>query len=185
MMLDPVIALAASLLMAAIFAAGAVDKLRVPALFAAIVQAYGLLPGILVTPVAWGVALMEAGIALALCVPAAWPWAQWAGLVLLFIVTAAVVINLLRGQVGIDCGCGGASADQELSWALVWRNLALAALLALPLVHPWADETGRTLGLGDGLIVVFAVLAGFGLYAGVNQLLANTPRLRDLVEGHA
>ena len=181
MTLDPVIALVASLLMAAIFAAGAIDKLRFPALFAAIVQAYGLLPGILVTPVAWGVALMEAGIAVALCLPAAWPWAQWAGLCLLVIVTTAVVVNLLRGQVGIDCGCGGASADQELSWALVWRNLALAALIALPL----ADRTERTLGLGDGLLGIFAVLAGFGLYAGVNQLLANAPRLRDLVEGRA
>jgi hypothetical protein len=181
MTLDPVPALAANFLMAAIFAAGAAEKLRAPWMFAAIVQAYGLLPTVLVTPVAWSVALAEALIALALCLPATDPWAQWGGLLLLAVVTGAVTVNLLRGQVGINCGCGGASADQELSWALVWRNLALAGLVSLPLV----DGTGRVLGVADYLTTAFAVLAGFGLYAGANQLLANAPRLHDLVEGHA
>lgn len=181
MAFDPVIPLAASLLMAAILAAGAVEKLRAPWMFAAIVQAYGLLPTALVGPVAWSVALAEALLAVALCLPGAGPWAQWGALLLLAVVTTAVVVNLLRGRVGIDCGCGGASADQELSWALVWRNLALAGLVSLPLV----DDTGRILGVADFLTVAFAVLAGFGLYAGANQLLANAPRLHDLVEGHA
>ncbi|MBM4228406.1 MAG: methylamine utilization protein MauE [Gammaproteobacteria bacterium] len=181
MALDPVLALAASLLMAVIFAAGAVEKLRQPWMFAAIVQAYGLLPAALVTPAAWSVALAEAALALALCLPGAHPWASWGGLLLLAVVTAAVVVNLLRGRVGIDCGCGGASADQELSWSLVWRNLGLVGLLGLPFM----TGSGRVLGAADYLTVAFAVVAGFGLYAGANQLLANAPRLHDLVEGHA
>jgi hypothetical protein len=49
-------------------------------------------------------------------------------IVLLLLFAWAMAVNLRRGRDHIDCGCGGGSPRQTLSWALVWRNLGLAGL---------------------------------------------------------
>lgn len=49
-----------------------------------------------------------------------------AGLVLISLLasyTLAIIINLLKGNVHITCGCGGVIGDQKLSWFLPIRNL--------------------------------------------------------------
>jgi hypothetical protein len=102
-----------------------------------------------------------------------WRSACWA------VVTTAVAINLLRGRTEIDCGCGslgGHVGDQTLSWGLVARN----ALLALAAVLTLREDAARALVWIDYLSVAGGTLGLLGLYVTVNQLMANTPRLRAL-----
>jgi hypothetical protein len=88
-------------------------------------------------------------------------------------------VNLLRGRDHISCGCGGASGDQTLSWALVARNLAFAGLVA------WASTpaSGRDLVWLDYLVAVAGGAMLAGLYAAASQLIANQPRLQALRDG--
>lgn len=170
---DPVLVHGAAGMVALVFLAGAADKLRQREFFAGIVQAYGLLPVPAVAVFALGVALAELGIGLALWAPAMRPAAPLAGLALLAVVTAAVSVNLLRGRTDLDCGCGGASGDQTLSWALVVRNGILAGVLAIAAL----PAAARGLNWLDLAMIGFVSVGGFGLYAAANQLLANAPRL--------
>jgi hypothetical protein len=85
---------------------------------------------------------------------------------LLAVFTAAIWINLRRGRVHIDCGCGG--AGQRISHLLVVRNGLLVAGLAAAILAPAG-------GIGGGA----AVVAGGGaaalaaLYFAAGQLMAN------------
>lgn len=178
---DPVLSLAVRLTMAGVFLTGGLHQWRDRAMFAAIVEGYALLPRRLVTPVATLLPLAEMAAGFLLLWPATGGHGALAGLGLLGAVSAAVVINLLRGRRDIDCGCGGASGDQTLSWALVARNGVLAGLLGLGVLPPSA----RALTAPDVGVALFAGLAALGLYAASNQLLANAPRLKALRDGLA
>ena len=176
---DPVYVLAARLLMAGIFLTGGIDQWRDRVTFEGVVAGYALLPAGLVSVVALLLPLAEIGAGLGLLVPAAQTWAAAFGLGLLTLVTTAVVINLARGRSDIDCGCGGANGEQRLSWALVARNTLLGLTLGLAAM----PITSREVDAADLALALFAGLAGLGLYAAANQLLANAPRLRALREG--
>jgi hypothetical protein len=56
-------------------------------------------------------------------------WYYLEGLILciflLILYSTGIVLNLLRGKVNIDCGCGGVFGDHNLSWSLVIRNILL------------------------------------------------------------
>jgi len=96
-------------------------------------------------------------------------------LAVLAIVTAAVIAALRAGRTQIDCGCGG-DEGLRLSWALVARNALLLMLAGLCLL----PSAGRPTGWLDVLAAIAATLFFTGLYATVNQLLANHPRLHQL-----
>ncbi len=84
----------------------------------------------------------------------------------------AMAINLMRGRVYIDCGCGfGASTGEEqaLSSSMVARNIILIGLALLPL----APTTGRELGITDFVVVFASVLTAILLYVGSGQLIQN------------
>ena len=178
-LLDPVATSALSAVLSVIFLTGAWQKLRDLALFQANIDNYRLLPDGLAWPAAILLPLWElAAGALLLFDPTRTVGAVLA-IGLLAIVTTAVAINLLRGRTEIDCGCGslgGHVGDQTLSWGLVARNalLALAAVLAL------REDAARALVWIDYLSVAGGTLGLLGLYVTVNQLMANTPRLRAL-----
>jgi len=176
---DPVYVLAARLLTAGVFLTGGIDQWRDRLTFEGVVAGYALLPAGLVAAVALLLPLAEIGVGLGLLVPSAQPLASACGLGLLTLVTTAVVINLARGRTDIDCGCGGANGEQRLSWALVARN----ALLGFALVVAAMPTATRKAGAADLALALFAGLAGLGLYAAANQLLANAPRLRALRDG--
>ncbi|MBI2800892.1 MAG: DoxX family protein [Gammaproteobacteria bacterium] len=173
---DPVVVAIVSFALAAIFLTGAADKLKARDVFVSVVQAYGLLPIPLVVVFSFAIAVAELLIGAALLIPATWPFSQTAALGLLVIVSGAIVINLLRGRTELDCGCGGASADQPLSWGLVLRNVGLGALIALTLIPLQA----RALTSLDYATMAVGTVALFGLYAATNQLLANAPRVASL-----
>jgi hypothetical protein len=174
--LDPVLGHAAAATLGAVLLLAALHKLRDPAVFRATLENYRLLPAGAVAPVAMLLPLLElaAGV---LLLPAASRGlgAVLAGVVLL-IVTAAVVINLLRGNRRIDCGCGGPGEHLPLSAGVVARN-AVLGMLALAAALPASMRP--TVGL-DIAAAGFATVFALGVYAVANQLLGNQPRLNDL-----
>ncbi len=177
--LDPALAGVIGVAVGAILVSGAWSKWREREIFAQAMQGYDLIPDAAVPSASLAFIGAEFAVGLALFAPFLRPLPQLAGLGLLSIVTAAVVINLLRGRTDISCGCGGASGEQSLSWALVARNgallvlLGIAALPTAPRALAWADY---------GVMIVGGLLVA-GLYAAASQLIANQPRLTALRNG--
>jgi hypothetical protein len=158
--------------MALVLFAGAVVKLRDRADFALAVEAYELVPERLVPAAALMFALLELTSGLLLAAP----WTRMAGAALALLVmalaTAAVIVNLARGRRVLDCGCGGLSGRQPISWWLVLRNAMLALVLLAIIGLPGLplDIVGVAVG---GLL--FAVV-----YGTADQLLANGLRQSGL-----
>jgi hypothetical protein len=160
--IDPLWAAICVALTAALLLHAAAAKAGDLALFEQHLAAYGVPPRLLgsaarLLPAAEGltvIALLSpwrgAGAALA------------AALLLLY--AAAMAWQRLHGRV-LDCGCGG--APLRVSWALVARNLVLAAIAAAAAV-PVAQ---RGLGVADALVIAAAVVLGTLLYAAFNQVL--------------
>jgi len=166
---DPIVTRACASLIAVILLVGGWQKLRDFELFSAAVENYRLVSVGLVRPVALMVPAAELTAGVTLLFPATCALGSLLASAILFFVTTAVAINLLRGVRDIDCGCGG-SSSQTISWALVVRNLVLA-LLTLPAAQ---QGIGRALVWGDYFTLVAGVLALVGLYLCTNQLLNNS-----------
>ena len=97
------------------------------------------------------------------------------GGVLLLGYAAAIGVNLLRGRVRIDCGCGGAAGRERLSWWLVGRNVVCAAA-----AFAASSPAGlRDLGWMDAFSTVAAVAVLSALYVATDQLIANAARMRE------
>jgi hypothetical protein len=173
--IDPVYSLTISAAAGLVLVQGAWQKWQQHEAFAAAMQDYELIPDVAVPSASRALIATEATIGLALLWPCSHPWALLAGIALLVMVTAAVVLNLLRGRTAISCGCGGAS-DQQISWSLVMRNGLFATLLGLA-AQPWSD---RQLIPLDYLTCLVGALMLAGFYAVVGQLLSNQPRLDAL-----
>ncbi|WP_298194064.1 MauE/DoxX family redox-associated membrane protein [Novosphingobium sp.] len=134
-------------------------KLRHTDLLGGVIANYRLLPTALVAPVAAVLPWLELVVGIGLMI-GTWLFAPVAiGLLVIF--AAAMGINIVRGRREIDCGCGRSDLRQPLSWLLVGRNLALAALLALCLV--FVPETGlapmdRAVAYAGGIAVYLLYL---------------------------
>lgn len=176
---DPTLAAVICVAAGVIFIAGAASKWRERELFAAAMENYELIPSVMVPSASLVLIAAEFAIGALLLAPVLRPLPQIAGIGLLVIVTGAVAVNLLRGRSSISCGCGGASGDQTLSWALVARNLCFAGLLGWAAVGAHAREL---LWLDYLFVVVGGGLIA-GLYAAASQLIANQPRLTALRDG--
>lgn len=175
-MVDPVISLAAGLVLAFVLATAAWHKLRDRPHFTATLAAYGLLPAVLVPPLAALLPVLELIIAVALPFPA-WRSGAGAGAALLLgVYTLAIGINLARGRRTIDCGCGDPAQRQPLDGWLLVRNGALV-VMALACAAPVLP---RATGWMDWLVALFAALTVGLIYGACNQLLANRERLSTL-----
>jgi hypothetical protein len=168
--LDPAVTRAVGATLSIVLLFGALQKLRDPVVFAGAVENYRLLPDTLLPLAARGLPLLELAAGVLLLFPETCLLGGGMALLLLVIVTSAVAINLLRGNAGIDCGCGGLSS-QPLSWALVGRNVLLMLLVGIAV----QESSGRALVLADYFTVGGAVLALVGLYVSANQLMTNAP----------
>jgi uncharacterized membrane protein YphA (DoxX/SURF4 family) len=173
--IDPTVELIIRLFLALVFVGAVFHKLGEPRRFQDTVREYGLLPGLLVMPVAAVLIVLECLTVITLLVPVtAYVGALLAGSLLL-LYTASIAINLLRGRTRIDCGCTGfVQQGGQLSGWLLARNLPLVCisfLVTLP-VQP------RALAAWDIAVVLCASLALGMLYSSVNHLLVNGPRLR-------
>jgi len=158
----------ARLAMAVIFAQAAWHALRDVGAHAGSVAGYRLLPHWAVMAAAWALPLLSLVAAVLLVVPVAAHAGAVLGLALMGVFTAAIAVNLRRGRVHIDCGCGGAHG-QRISGAVVVRNLLLLVLLGVAAGFPAVGVLdGVTLvGVGGGGLALAA------LYFASSQLLAN------------
>jgi len=165
----------ARLTIAAVFALAAYHAMRDWMVFGGIVEQYRVMPRWLAQPVAWILPPLEYVTAVCLVLPATGRAGALLALGLMTAFTLAILANLLRGRVLIDCGCGGASG-QKLSVGLIVRNL----VLMLGLVVAWAAPQR---GLVDGATVIGLIGAPVALtvlYFAANQLMTNFQASRAL-----
>jgi len=167
---DPSLVLAGRILGALVFGWAVVGKLRHYDEFVGVVANYRLLPTFATVPAAWAVIAMEVYV----CVGLLTPWfvgSAVCGLVLLAVFMLAMGVNLARGRREIDCGCFQSALRQQLSPALIVRNLVLMVLLvpAALAAAVAAVPEASALQLVDGIA---AGLVGFVLYQALGQVLA-------------
>ena len=171
-MLDPVLTKAIALGLAVLFIGAAWHKLSNFSRFEAVLIDYQLLPAFVSAPLAFLIPVVELALGLG------WIWGSLprmtaaASVLLLATYAIAITINLVRGRVYIDCGCGfGAPSDKEqpLSSGLVARNILLIGLVGLTFV----PVTERQLGGADYLVVIVSLLTAILLYTGSGQLIKN------------
>jgi len=171
-MIDPLVPTAIAFGFAVLFVAAAWHKLSARGRFEAILRDYRMLPEILVRPIALLMPVIELTLGLGWVSGLSPSIIVFASAALLATYALAMTINIVRGRIYIDCGCGfGASTGEEqaLSSSLVSRNILLIGLALLPLV----PTTGRDLGIADFVVVFAGVLTAILLYAGSGQLIQN------------
>jgi uncharacterized membrane protein YphA (DoxX/SURF4 family) len=159
--------LAARCLLICVFLRAGFAKVTDLADFKSAVTNYRLLPAALVPAVALTLPFAELAAAVLLAfgiLPGI-----IAGLLAILLLTfaAAIAINLARGR-SFDCGCAG-SAPQTINWAHVVSNVCLAALAVAVAVAPpttlavWPGPSGLVsvaIPRGDALPIVLAVILG-------------------------
>jgi hypothetical protein len=163
------------LTIAVIFALAAFHAMRGWTVFGGIVEQYRIAPRWLARTAARILPPLELAAAAALALPRSSSAGAELGLCLMALFTGAITVNLARGRVSIDCGCGGASG-QQLSPGLVLRNLAVTfGLVVAWLAPPYGAVDGvTTVG------VIGASLALIALYFAANQLMTNFQALGAL-----
>ncbi|MBS0419721.1 MAG: methylamine utilization protein MauE [Proteobacteria bacterium] len=168
---DPSLALAGRILGALVFGWAVVGKLRHYDEFVGVVANYRLLPALATVPASWAVIGTEIYVCLGLLTPWFVASAATCALVLLAVFMLAMGVNLARGRREIDCGCFQSALRQQLSPALIVRNLVLMVLLMPAFLAATAATVpeGSALQLVDGIA---AGLVGFVLYQALGQVLA-------------
>ena len=171
-MLDPLLETTIAYGFAVLFIAAAWHKLSAPGRFRAVVLDYRLLPVFLSRPAALLIPVIELLLGLGWISGLLPQITAATTAALLAIYALAMVINLARGRIYIDCGCGfgpAAKTEQALSSSLVARNLLLI-VLALSTLAPVAE---RDLGISDYVVVLATLLTAMLLYAACGQLIKN------------
>ena len=169
MPLDPAFGYLIIIGIALLFASAAAQKLRGPTHFAEIFAGYRLLPDTAARRLAWLIPCVELAVAGALLWEPSRGRAVIAGAAVLIAYAAGLGLNLLRGRLDLDCGCGAAQDRRTLSAWMVWRNLLLASVLGLAAL-PWSP---RACGLTDLLTVMAGLMACAALYAAIDRLLGD------------
>jgi Methylamine utilisation protein MauE len=177
-MIDPAVGALLAGAFALLFASAALHKLLDLGGFTAAFRAYEVVPPAL-AQLSWLVPLLELAVAAALLLAGSRNGAAATGAVLLLAYAAAMVVNLGRGRRDLDCGCGGPRQRRPIGAWMVWRNLALAALLGV-LLLPWAQ---RVLGPMDALTIGAGTAVAALLYMSLDVLLGraayDAARLRE------
>jgi Methylamine utilisation protein MauE len=162
MSVDPLFVSIALACIATLFAHAAIAKAMDLALFEQHLAALGM-PHALLGIASRAVPAAEVLAALLLFTP--WRAAGAAlAATLLLLYGAVMALHVARGRTP-DCGCGG--EPLPVSWALVFRNGALAALAALAA----APMAARAMSIGDFFVVAAALLLATLLYAALHQVL--------------
>ncbi len=170
---DPVFNHILTFTYAALFITAAAQKMAHIKSFSEILLGYRLLPRIFLWPYARLIVLAELGVGFGLLIS---PQAIFGGIGLLSLYAFAISINIIRGNITLDCGCQLGRAQQAISWTLVGRNLVLV-MLACGLLLP---QTNRPLTLIDFGVIAFGFAISTLIYATVNLLIANQTRAREL-----
>jgi hypothetical protein len=169
MPLDPAFGYLIIVGIALLFASAAVQKLRSPAHFAEIFAGYRLLPEAAARRLAWLIPCIELAVAAALLWEPGRRMAVISAAAVLIAYASGLGVNLFRGRLDLDCGCGAAHDRRALSAWMIWRNLLLASVLGLAAL-PWSP---RACGLTDLLTVMAGLMACAALYAAIDRLLGD------------
>jgi uncharacterized membrane protein len=175
-MVDPAASWTISIALAVVFGASAAIKFADFGEFRAAVENYRIVPEGFAASVAAIVPITELAGAVGILIPRKHDAATAILLILLAVFTLAIVANLMRGRLHVDCGCFGPALRQPLSWWLPVRNAILMALAAIAIL-PTADRPMTPL---DVTTVFFGAATALALYLAANYLLANLPRMRAL-----
>lgn len=177
MHVDPVIAIATRLAFAMLFGIALVHKVVGWSSFRSTLGKYLSGLGARHAGLSNVVAVIVVGAEICAVAVCAWPAsggfaaATIGGLLLAY--AGAMFANLRRGHVLLDCGCSWGHARQPIRYALVARNVGLAAL-ALLLLPPTA---ARPLEPIDVISVVTAAGTMAFLYAALNGLVNDSKYL--------
>lgn len=174
--IDPILLAIAHYAVALLFVGSAYAKATNFAVFRATLAEYELVPSALVGFAAIAFATVELLIGVGALVIATAAPAMMAAACLLCVYALAIGINLARGRRDIDCGCTGPATRQQLSGWLLVRNAGLVVLAAIGTLA----SSGRALMAADWVVVGLGLAALITLYAAINQLMANVPRLDAL-----
>jgi hypothetical protein len=174
MSLDPLMLLCATGLIAIVFARAIFEKTSEWPVYLGIMRDYRLTPAPLVPAIA--AALLALEITTAACL--LWPPARIYGAALacglLALYALAMSLALAAGRTQIDCGCGG--DGQQVSWALVGRNVVLIAVAALP----FAPAAPRAFGALDYFAAACAIVIGWLALAASEKAIDNAAAVRRL-----
>jgi Methylamine utilisation protein MauE len=166
-MLDPAFGYVITLGIAVLFAGAAAQKMGSRAHFAEIFAAYRLLPDALARRLAWLIPCIELALAVALLRESSRRPAAVCAAAVLIAYASGLAVNLLRGRLDLDCGCGPARDRRAISAWMVWRNLLLASAIGIAAL-PWS---ARACGWTDLLTVMAGLIACAILYAAIDRLL--------------
>lgn len=114
----------------ALFLFTGIGKATDSARFASDIAAYRLLPLDAAFPAAYAIIVTETILGIWLFSGAAAPVAGVVSALVLLVFAGAMGINVWRGRTHLSCGCIP-GVDAHLSWASVFRNIFLAALVFL------------------------------------------------------
>jgi Methylamine utilisation protein MauE len=171
---DPVAASAVAGFAALVMFAAAWHKFSERDEFIGALDAYQMIPSVLLYPVARVLPMIEIAIGFLSLIPATRSVGLTAFAILIAIYGLAIAINLVRGRNEIDCGCGG--EVHLLSWGLVARNLMLV-VLASAMAAPSIDRPYEWL---DAITLIVGVLALYGSYLMFDELLRQFGRIAQL-----
>ena len=176
-MIDPLLPKAIAFGFAVLFIGSAWHKLSGLGRFEAVLRDYRLLPAFMSRPLTLLIPAIELTLGLGWISGLLPRFAALASAGLLATYALAMGINLLRGRIYIDCGCGfgvASEMEQALSSSLVARNVLLIGLAVLSLV-PVAE---RDLGMTDYVAILAGLLTAILLYAGSGQLIKNRAAIK-------
>lgn len=171
MLLDPTIALTLRAAFALIFAAASTHKLLNAAQFrqtlVSYLRGFGIEAHGKVNPFLATLIVLEIGVVAACALPAAQAAAGLLAGGMLLLYASAMAVNLIRGNVLLDCGCTWGATRQGVRPALVIRN-ALLSVIAFALTAPVGS---RDLAAIDTASILVATLTVILLYGAANRLL--------------
>ncbi len=139
--------------------------------FEGVLGDYGLAPEIALKPLSSALPALEVVAACALCVSPVRAVGVVLASGLLLVYAAAMAAALQQGRTQIDCGCGG--PPTPLSWAMVGRNLGLAAALI-----PSGLGLGEWRTLGEAVVGWAVALVALACWIACELLAANHHRIR-------
>lgn len=163
-------------LLVLVFWSGAIAKVLHFRDFRATVMAYDVLPAALTVAFADAFVLAEVLAGGLMLTPSVRVSGILCAIALLIVASTGILVNLVRGRVGVSCGCGALSDGGEgLSWWMIVRNVVLVVVALVALRAGAGDPFAAPVVNVSGAVAVGLILTL--VYFGANQAIAVHVRL--------
>lgn len=175
--MDPLVGQIVALGMTVLWVTAAIHKVTNFVRFRQVLHDYKVLPPFAVAPISVLVTTGELLLAGCWLFRVRLDLVSIATIVLLATYTVALAVNLSRGRVFIDCGCGFSGSDegQTIAPALLVRNGLLIMIAAIPLL----PVSTRSLQAVDYLVAAAVLVVSLLLFAASSQLIRNRAAIRS------